>query len=113
MSTAQREAARRVNDGATFLDRTMPGWWRCIDVGKLDLSDSCRCVLGQLHAPDTIDGIYREPYFVGCILLDIGNQTAQDMGFNIGDDTEDEPTYGDLDEAWISAVKQRFESGAA
>jgi hypothetical protein len=41
--------AERVAAGAAYLDEHQPGWSRFIDLKKLDISSSCRCILGQLH----------------------------------------------------------------
>jgi hypothetical protein len=42
------EARERVARGAALLDQKRPGWEHQIDTGKLDLSQSCFCVLGQV-----------------------------------------------------------------
>lgn len=38
-----------VERGAALLDEVRPGWFREIDVKKLDLSQATNCVLGQLY----------------------------------------------------------------
>ena len=38
----------RVARGVEFLDRVRPGWFGEVDAGRLDMSSTCRCVLGQL-----------------------------------------------------------------
>lgn len=43
------EARERVSRGAAWLDKTYPHWVEKIDLGVLDLSDKCFCVLGQLE----------------------------------------------------------------
>jgi hypothetical protein len=42
--------AERVARGAALLDEREPGWWQRIDLSKLDLASTCRCVLGQLFS---------------------------------------------------------------
>ena len=42
------EATARVAKGAAHLDQVRPGWFRQIDVGRLDLQSDCLCVLGQV-----------------------------------------------------------------
>jgi len=37
--------------GATWLDRTLPEWWRLLDLDYLDVSSEHHCVLGQLAGP--------------------------------------------------------------
>lgn len=110
MSRATETADRGVAAGAALLDERIPQWWQRIDVGQLDLADSCRCVLGQLY-PVMLPA--ELSYDRGRVALDLTPETAQQMGFNIGDDTEDEPSFADLDEAWLRVVKQRHEDGLA
>jgi hypothetical protein len=43
------EARERVAKGAALLDTHRPGWAQKIDCGKLNLSDGCTCILGQLE----------------------------------------------------------------
>lgn len=40
----------RVAQGAALLDEKLPGWHERIDVGRLDLGDTCDCILGQEFA---------------------------------------------------------------
>lgn len=42
--------------GAAYLDDTNPGWWRRINLDRLDLSSTCRCILGQLDG-DYLDAV--------------------------------------------------------
>lgn len=44
----QLAANRLVERGAKLLDTKLPGWHKQIKLNRLDLSDGCRCVLGQL-----------------------------------------------------------------
>lgn len=37
----------RVERGAALLDERMPGWWRRVYLGALDIWSSCDCVAGQ------------------------------------------------------------------
>ena len=39
--------ASEVAKGAAWLDENFPGWEREIDLGTLNINDSCNCVLGQ------------------------------------------------------------------
>jgi len=44
------EAARqRAARGAAYLDTIEPGWYRHIDLKRLELSDGAACVLGQRY----------------------------------------------------------------
>ena len=40
--------AGRVRKGARLLDERMPGWWRQIDLERLDIDSPCDCVAGQV-----------------------------------------------------------------
>jgi hypothetical protein len=41
--------AERVAAGAAWLDDHKPGWDALIDLGRLNMADSCCCVLGQVY----------------------------------------------------------------
>lgn len=98
----------RVARGAAWLDENHPGWERRIDLADLQLSSSCRCVLGQLFgdfhdAPVSLEP-YTEPF---------GNW-AQACGFTCGAWSEHvvlQDEFKMLDEAWIALLKERFDSG--
>ncbi len=111
----------RVARGASHLDAHLPGWERRIDLAILDLADSCRCVLGQLYAQVPRDHIANihwtcTPYSHGavCVPDAIGEDVdnfAYDHGFEAwGPDTRGE--YALLDEAWITLIKARYDTGA-
>lgn len=34
--------------GAALLDERIPGWYNDIDIYSLDVSDACKCVMGQI-----------------------------------------------------------------
>lgn len=62
------EARARVAKGAALLDAQRPGWAQRIDIGTLDISKGCKCVLGQvfggystgyvaLFGPDMMAGV--------------------------------------------------------
>ena len=40
--------AERVQRGAELLDEKRPGWWREIDLSRLDVSSTCNCVGSQV-----------------------------------------------------------------
>ena len=40
--------AERVQRGAELLDEKRPGWWREIDLERLDVSSTCNCIGGQV-----------------------------------------------------------------
>jgi len=40
---------RRVSAGATLLDKRFPGWYKHINLQRLDILNCDRCILGQLY----------------------------------------------------------------
>jgi len=38
-----------VDKGEVWLDENIPGWWEKVDLRKLDMSNGCKCVLGQVE----------------------------------------------------------------
>lgn len=92
----------RVARGAAWLDETLPGWERRIDLAQLNLANACRCVLGQISGD-----YWSAPW----------PRTEMDnrhYGFVCGAPPEDQTiseAYSELDEAWISLIKERFASG--
>ena len=41
-------AAKRAADGAKFLDRKLPGWWKRVDLDVLDQLDPDNCIFAQV-----------------------------------------------------------------
>lgn len=39
---------KQVADGARYLDLNAPGWFRSIDLNRLNMVNPCYCVVGQL-----------------------------------------------------------------
>lgn len=107
----KKEILARVQRGAELLDEKLPGWERKIDLGTLEISNPCLCVLGQAFGEFT----------GGLGLLQLG------LGFFIGlnvlfpDDYSCEYLYGFdaqkpgdlalLQDAWVELIKDRFSSG--
>lgn len=122
----------RVTNGAEYLDSVWPDWWRQIDLGLLDLSDGCRCILGQIVAPLCTalgwSGVVDEFVGFSTAISAIARRKARDLdevlryyggwaadhGFLAGamDDNIDgvSSMYRALDEAWIALIKERFET---
>lgn len=107
------EAKLRVERGAALLDERYPGWEHSVDLAKLDLSDSCRCILGQLFDKDGyyIDG----GYTLGVKQLDLflsgdSRLSARYFGFN-ADRRRRGVHFSELDEAWIALIKRRYDVG--
>lgn len=112
-----------VANGAAWLDKVNPGWERQINLEILDLSQSCRCVLGQVVAASvpedqrrlissggwvinvpTSDWAWSGYEFVSRLADDYDCNWLYDHGFETVDGQ-----YPALDEAWIALIKQRFE----
>ena len=89
----------RVRAGIAFLNSRIKGWKKKINLKELDLGDGCHCILGQL------DGDYethREE-------LELSEQTASDLGFNLTDDYswENNKEYKDLTKTWKKEIRKR------
>lgn len=116
MSEVTESVEVRVARGAEWLDAVYPEWWTRIDLGTLELSDSCRCVLGQIaYLPG--DGWEDENGEVESgfdrfmslrFAAGLGTAWPIEYGF---DTTATGPDYPALDEAWISEIKRRWEAG--
>jgi hypothetical protein len=95
--------AERVARGAALLDEREPGWWKRIDLGKLDLASTCRCVLGQLwdDAPEL--WFDTGPYKRALDELGLYHGKDEDLGF----DREDGEHYPPLTAAWRELIEDR------
>ncbi|MCB0992299.1 MAG: hypothetical protein KDB16_15075 [Acidimicrobiales bacterium] len=120
MDTTTRE---RVERGAAWLDRQLGNDWHThIDLGRLELSDECNCILGQLVsdlayrtklAPDTED-VYAPTFHHVDDAQDID---MIDHGFDIpsaypADNAAalNRAQYQALDDAWADLIEQRNNS---
>jgi hypothetical protein len=120
MSTEEEVATERVERGAAWLDEKVPEWYLRIDVAALDLSDTCRCVLGQLwaEAEKVLNGEYSSGYSCAidehCRFGDASWPRLHGFERSQGrreDGSLFEVRYEDLDEAWIKAIKDRCNAG--
>ena len=68
---------KRVADGARYLDLNAPGWFRSIDLNRLNMSNPCYCVVGQLFYS----------FAVGLEQLDVDPGAVEDvaLGFDRSD----------------------------
>lgn len=120
-----QNAIEAVARGAAWLDKFNPGWEHKIDLGVLDLNNSCRCILGQIVAASVDESMIVYPYSSGdkFIITHLGYATGYDVimrfvGWDLdfadehGFTAETPDGYKELDEAWISLIKSRFETGA-
>lgn len=128
MKALELECAER---GAELLDNRWPGWWQEIDLSRLDLSDSCNCVLGQLGVDYNRAGrqmlsidrdVMDDPYardqvsgyglFLNVIFPDLGvpEEEMPYYGFD-GEYTEEghlPTTYEGLTAAWVRIISTRL-----
>lgn len=52
--------AERVAKGAALLDQKKPGWFRNVDLDKLDINARCDCIIGQTvgrYSPEVLCSI--------------------------------------------------------
>lgn len=78
MKTTMRSYwARRVQRGAMWLDMTIPGWAKKINLPRFDIESPCDCIVGQ-----TLGDYYA---CLGEFLT--GNSTARDFGVCVTPDT--------------------------
>ena len=62
----------KVKNGATFLDATVHGWYKKIDLEILEISSTCCCIIGQLFGD----------YCKGTEALSIVHDTVE-LGFSL------------------------------
>jgi hypothetical protein len=97
--------AERVAAGAAWLDIQRPEWLPGIDLGRLDLSNPCLCVLGQVFAA-AVDGTefrdYGDGYSYAVNQLEAPESAG---GFTINPITGE--SFADLDEAWRELITER------
>lgn len=84
--------AERVAAGARFLDEHEPGWWQRINVSRLNLSDSCRCIRGQLDGD--------------------ADEFDPNLGFDIYP-LDDDAAYDELTAEWRRVITSRHETSKA
>lgn len=100
----RNELAECVKRGSTLLDHQQPNWYKNIDLNKLDLSDSDKCILGQ-----TFGNFYENPLVSEFILgHDEFYEFVEDHGFYLLNEIE----YRDygwklLRELWTDEIKTR------
>jgi hypothetical protein len=103
MSTA---IAERVAAGAAWLDEHRPGWVDRINLDTLDLSDTCKCVLGQEYGRFVLGDD---------LILDEGSESHL-LGFDVDELRQDGQyagkQYAALTAAWRELVLARREAAA-
>jgi hypothetical protein len=100
-------ALERAERGAALLDEKVPGWEHRIDLGRLEMEHSCRCVLGQVFKVSASGERFGTGYWTGARKL--GVQLNPSVGFLCGGMPF--VTYSELEEAWIHILKRRADLG--
>jgi hypothetical protein len=91
----------RVQAGVDLLDREVPGWVGYVDLDSLDVTDECRCVLGQVFGGGARDG-----YSEGLDELDIVGR-ASVYGFCAADNAGGYDDERRLTAAWRNRIEAR------
>ena len=109
------EAAARVAKGAAYLDEVCPVWVEHVEVNTLDMADSCRCVLGQLHGyyRDACELLFATPRVLG-LSWPGRMQAAFDAAAALGFDApvsrvraETATDFALLQDAWVELIAAR------
>jgi len=94
-----------VQRGAEFLDAELgPYWDEDIIIGRLDLGDTCNCVVGQLMRSEVPRHRAYQRYDRG--VEKFGIKSPARLGFN----TWGRQTFGRLTEAWRDLISDRREA---
>ena len=99
--------SERVAEGAAWLDSKRPGWHDDIDLGLLDMTSTCLCVLGQVYAGAA-----------GCNGFDYAGDLGAPVttgGFDLPWHGPGTPAnhaarlaeFGELDAAWRALIEHR------
>ena len=115
LETYDEDLDRCVERGAAWLDKVRPGWEREVDLALLEMSLGCRCILGHItgFTDRQMDGLCLHETGYGLVTSVIeaagfdGDLWARRHGFDAPSGVE----FDALEEAWISLVKDRFDSG--
>lgn len=111
--------AERVARGAAWLDERIPDWWRehSIDLDRFDMSEECRCVIGQLSPERNYERALATHW------LDLSRPVARDLGFFADaammldfealDDDDVMTEYDELQHAWTVVIRERREAAGA
>jgi hypothetical protein len=94
--------AERVAKGTALLDEKLPGWWRAINLVRLELNDCQDCLLGQLFG-DYDDGLPE---------LGLSDRAAAESGFAEPGFLLERTDYPSLGAEWVRVILARREAGA-
>jgi len=90
-------ATAAVARGAGMLDQLCPGWPDRLDLDRLDLGDTARCLLGQLYGS----------YDLALGVLRINDVTAADYGFQVTTRWRTGGQFAALTAAWRDLITSR------
>jgi hypothetical protein len=93
--------AECVAAGVALLDERRPGWEQLIDLERLNLGSSCRCILGQLWA-----GAPGNPYERGRDAIGLVWPATIRYGFDAGSPYDYEALTGE----WCRVITARREA---
>jgi len=101
----------RVGAGAALLDEFRPGWFREIDLDRLNIDSPGDCPLGQLYGEEGQTGL--GPYWAGLRAVGVGygSEDAVRLGFAIAKGfkglEERQQHYAELTAAWRDEIIRR------
>ena len=109
MNVTREELDQRVAAGAAFLDDHVPNWHNRVDTDTLAVSQTARCVLGQVW-PSGYFGFVRRHSPGSQFDIRHGSEVER-LGFGIADDdlftVEGAGIYTELTEAWRRYIVAR------
>ena len=92
--------AERVERGAALLDERIPGWWKHIDLSRLDVASGCDCVAGQL--PGGYVKVADDLFGPG-----VTYDSEADHGFEAEGFGTDTAEFAELTVAWRDLIEAR------
>lgn len=105
--TEMKDLQKNVNRGVQLLDTLVPGWYRNINLGKLNMSDCLNCVVGQ-----AVLDVHND-LFVNTVEFCLYESSN---GFDVpwkdeasnGGDEYGQASYAELERLWTLAVKAKW-----
>ncbi|MAH48208.1 hypothetical protein CMI37_20460 [Candidatus Pacearchaeota archaeon] len=92
--------AERASRGAAHMDEYLPGWWRDVDVPRLDMGSHLLDVIGQNYSS------WPQGFRELDLDLNDGGVKAVGLGFFLGINAK---AYPQLTEAWVREIQKRRE----
>lgn len=119
MLSEMNDTTERIEAGAAWLDRTDPTWIDRVDLDRLNLADSCGCVMGQIvsrYDASYFTVVAGENYPVphlkaqaprGTKRFVMSHAQAVARGFHISGTNENGMEWIRLTTAWRKAIRAR------